>query len=431
MLIEFSVENFRIFRDKQRFTMATSTIPTSKASSNKSLTSRDSETVIHTDFRAAPYLLKHSCIFGANGAGKSMLVEAMRFMSRFVGENLQNKNRKEIDIVPFGIDEQESRKPSSFEVVFIHQNTLYQYGFAITSERVEEEWLVARSLTTQRLRQYFYRDYDEDSDSYLWEVNSSLMSGEKGQWRKITRPTALFLSTAAQFEKSGLDDVFEWIVFHFRFIFMSYGMQPDITASFFDREGWKQRFLDYLKSVGILLYDIKITEIDYFESTEYKGLPKAIQEQIRKERPNEKSYLIDFIRKRDDNKVLTLPFEAESYGNRTIFELAGPILDTLTKGYTLVIDEFNSNLHPLAFREILLMFSNPKKNVSNAQLIFSTHDVTVTEYEEIERDQIWLIEKKPDLASELYPLSSFRNRRGKLFRNDYLRGRYGGIPLIM
>ena len=426
MLVEFSVENYRIFRDKQRFTMATS-----KSSLTKSETSSNLNTVVRTDFKAAPYLLKQSCIFGANGAGKSTLVEAMRFMSILVKDSIRDPDRREINIDTFGIDEQASQKPSCFEVVFIHQNTLYQYGFAITSERVEEEWLVGRSISTQRLRQYFYRDYEKDSDSYHWEVNSSLIPGEKGYWRKITRPTALFLSTAVQFEESGLDDVFDWIGFHFRFIFMAYGMNPDVTASFLERVGWKQRILNYFESVGISIYDIGITEINYFETKEYRGLPPAVQEQIRKERTNDKTYLISFIRKRDDEKVLSLPFKAESFGIRAIFELAGPILDTLNKGYTLVIDEFNSNLHPLAFREIILMFSNPEINLKNAQLIFSSHDVTVTEYEEIGRDQIWLVEKKPDLSSELYPLSSFKGRRGKLFRNDYLRGRYGGIPLII
>ncbi len=148
MLIEFSVENFRTFRDNQRFTMATS-----KASANKSSMLESSDNVVQTGFSAAPYVLKQACVFGANGSGKSTLVEAMRFMSIFVDECLLNTNKKEIEIAPFGIEEPESRKPTSFEVVFIHRNTLYNYGFAISRERVEEEWLVARSHATQRVRQ--------------------------------------------------------------------------------------------------------------------------------------------------------------------------------------------------------------------------------------------------------------------------------------
>lgn len=431
MLVEFSVENYRVFRDKQTFSMVTSKASANSSSAKNLLTNNAPSSVVHTKFKAAPYVLTQSCTFGANGAGKSTLVEAMRFMSKFVFDCLGSANRKGIDVTPFGIDEPESRKPTSFEVVFIYENRLYQYGFRITRERVEEEWLVARSLSTQRLRQYFHREYDEDSHSYHWEVNPALMPGEKGHWRNITRPAALFLSTAVQFEKSGVDDAFEWIVRYFRFIFMSHGLHPDFSASVLDRDGGKQKFLDYFKSIGIALHDIDVAEIDIYESKEYKRYSKALQEHIRKESPNDKTYRIDFVRKRADDKLLTLPFDAESFGIRTIFELAGPILETLDNGYTLVVDEFNSNLHPLAFREIILMFSNPEINLKGAQLIFTSHDVTVTEYEEIGRDQIWLIEKEPDLSSKLYPLSSFKRRRDKLFRNDYLSGRYGGIPLII
>lgn len=426
MLIEFSVENFRTFRDNQRFTMATS-----KASANKSSMLESSDNVVQTGFSAAPYVLKQACVFGANGSGKSTLVEAMRFMSIFVDECLLNTNKKEIEIAPFGIEEPESREPTSFEVVFIHRNTLYNYGFAISRERVEEEWLVARSHATQRVRQYFYREYDEKSDCYLWEVNASLMQGEKGHWRTITRPTALFLSTALQFEKSGLEGVFEWIVSHIRFAFMSQKMSPNITARYFERDGWKQKTLKFFKSVGIHLSDIDITETYFPRNSEYKPFYTAPREQSRVERPDEKSYLIDFIRKRADEKELTLRLESESLGTRLMLGLAGPILDSLDEGHTLVIDELNSNFHPLAFKEIISMFSNPQLNPKNAQLIFTSHEVTVSEFPEIGRDQIWLIEKKPDLTSNLYPLSSFKQRRNKLFRDDYLAGRYGGIPLII
>lgn len=431
MLVEFSVENYRVFRDKQTFSMVTSKASAISSSAKNLLANNAPSSVAQTKFKAAPYILKQSCTFGANGAGKSTLVEAMQFMSEFVTYCLRDTNRKEIDVTPFGIDEQESRKPTSFEVVFIHKNRLYHYGFAVTGERVVEERLASRSLSTQRIRQYFYREYDEDSDSYQWEVNHALVPGEKKYWRTMTRPSALFLSTAIQFDKSGLEDAFEWIAFNLRFIFMSHGLRPDVTAGFFKCDGWKQKFLTYFKSVGVFLHDIDVTEIDLSESSKHGRYLKRLQEQHGNDRPSEKTYLIDFVRQGSDKKLLTVPFDAESIGVQTLFEFAGPLVDTLANGHTLVIDEFNANLHPLAFREIIQMFSDPELNPKNAQLIFTSHDVTVTEYEEIGRDQIWLIEKEPDLSSKLYPLSSFKSRRDKLFRNDYLSGRYGGIPLII
>ena len=422
MLIQFSVENFRVFRDRQSFTMETS----------KSSKSIEANNVIPTNFKVAPYILKQACFFGANGAGKSTLVDAMVYMSNFVVNSLKETDQDKITVEQFGIDEEESRQPTSFEVEFIVNETLYIYGFALTKERVQEEWLVSRSVATQRLRNNFHRSYDKESKTFNWDINSSLVAGEKGYWRTLTRPDALFLSTAVQFDNSGFEDVFKWFLSKIRFLNLSNGFQPFVTARLIEhKEGWKQKFIELVNSIGIKLSDINVSEIDYLESPEFKQLPKTLQEIIMKTNPGGKSFLINFIRERNDEKRLILPLESESAGIQAIFSLAGPILETLQEGYILCVDEFNTNLHPLAFRKIISMFNDPTINKNNAQLIFTSHDVTITEDDMIERDHIWLIEKKPNLTSELYPLSKFRKRRNKAFKDDYLKGRYGAIPVII
>ncbi len=77
------------------------------------------------------------------------------------------------------------------------------------------------------------------------------------------------------------------------------------------------------------------------------------------------------------------------------------------------------------------MFSSPKTNPHQAQIIFTTHDPTVTEEECIGRDQIWLVEKGDDLASRLTPFSDYRTRDGRPFRKGYLQGRYGAVPRLV
>ncbi|MXW86325.1 MAG: ATP-binding protein, partial [Boseongicola sp. SB0667_bin_21] len=90
----------------------------------------------------------------------------------------------------------------------------------------------------------------------------------------------------------------------------------------------------------------------------------------------------------------------------------------------------NTHLHPLAFRYISRLFCSSKSNPENAQLIFTTHDPTVTEEDCIGRDQIWLVEKGDDLASRLVPFSDYRTRDERPFRRGYLQGRYGAVPRL-
>ncbi|RKZ57753.1 MAG: hypothetical protein DRR08_18150 [Candidatus Parabeggiatoa sp. nov. 2] len=73
MLIEFNVTNFRSFQETQKLSMA--------ATSAKDL---QAENTFSTKMAQLPRLLKSAVIYGANAAGKSNLINAMRFMRQFV-----------------------------------------------------------------------------------------------------------------------------------------------------------------------------------------------------------------------------------------------------------------------------------------------------------------------------------------------------------
>jgi hypothetical protein len=74
-------------------------------------------------------------------------------------------------------------------------------------------------------------------------------------------------------------------------------------------------------------------------------------------------------------------------------------------------------------------------NSKGAQLIFATHDVTLMDPQLFRRDQLWLVEKNPQGASELYSLYDFKESEGgarprstEAFVRNYLAGRYGAVP---
>ena len=49
--------------------------------------------------------------------------------------------------------------------------------------------------------------------------------------------------------------------------------------------------------------------------------------------------------------------------------LTGPILDVIENGYTLVVDELDSKLHPNLVCKIVSLFNSNEFNKKNAQLI--------------------------------------------------------------
>lgn len=423
MLIEFSVENHRAFRERQTFSMVAS------AAVERSGLGRAAQ----THFTAVPFALREACLFGANGSGKSSLIDAMNFMIRFVRNSFRNEAGQSIVLEPFAFHSEWRSRPSEFEIIFINDAVLYQYGFRVSRERVLEEWLFARPQETGRDRQLFTRIYVSETDRYEWNLNSTYLKGERESWKSQTRPEALFLTTAVQLNAEVLKGAYEWFAKRFR----TYSMSPDVmqgsfyTQSRFADTGWKERVVKFLKRADVSLNDIEVEENSLFEQPSFAAYPTRLQELIKEEAPDAKEYAVSFIRHDEKNNPIPLPLLEESSGTKALFELAGPILDVLENGYTVVIDELNSGLHPLAFQYVIGLFCDSHTNPNNAQLIFTTHDTSVTERNLIGRDQIWLVEKGADLAARLIPFSDFKTRDERPFQKGYLQGRYGAVPRIV
>ena len=127
----------------------------------------------------------------------------------------------------------------------------------------------------------------------------------------------------------------------------------------------------------------------------------------------------------------------ESAGSKKLFELAGPIINTLLKGKVLVIDELDAKMHPLISRHIVDLFNNPEKNPKNAQLIFSTHDTHLLSSSVLRRDQIWFTEKDEREETDVYSMKDIllpdgsKPRSDSNFEKNYIMGRYGAIPFIL
>jgi len=107
-----------------------------------------------------------------------------------------------------------------------------------------------------------------------------------------------------------------------------------------------------------------------------------------------------------------------------------PWLHTLEEGFTLVIDELDTSLHPVLVRNLVDSFHNLDLNSQNAQLVFNTHDTTLLDSSLFRRDQVWFVEKDNAGASHLYPLLEFSPRKNEALAKGYLQGRYGALPFI-
>jgi AAA15 family ATPase/GTPase len=86
----------------------------------------------------------------------------------------------------------------------------------------------------------------------------------------------------------------------------------------------------------------------------------------------------------------------------------------------------------LLARKLIQYFQHPSNNTTGAQLIFATQDATLMDSALFRRDQLWLVEKNREQASECFSLYDFdeRPRNTEALQRNYLAGRYGGIPIF-
>jgi AAA15 family ATPase/GTPase len=128
MLIEFSVGNYRSFKDKVTFSMVAANL----VSNDKSL-DENNVFIIDKELR----LLKSAAIYGANASGKSNLAKALYFMKWFmVNSSKETQSTDKIDVEPFRLSTETEREPSYFELVFLMGGQKYRYGFEVSRERV-------------------------------------------------------------------------------------------------------------------------------------------------------------------------------------------------------------------------------------------------------------------------------------------------------
>lgn len=145
------------------------------------------------------------------------------------------------------------------------------------------------------------------------------------------------------------------------------------------------------------------------------------------------------IFKDDKNKkIATMAAELfESYGTIRFVTIFPLVLKAVLTGGTLIVDEFDASIHPMALMNIINIFHNDDINTKHAQLIFNTHNPIFLNSNIFRRDEIKFVERDDDThLSVIYALSDFGTTGDKGVRkhDDYMQhyfvSEYGAIKDI-
>ncbi len=415
MLKSFSIANFRSFKDKTTLTLEART---SGADLKEAIFEHNGKSY-----------LKCLALYGANASGKSNLVRAFFVFRQMVLTSLLNSiSGQPFPVQPFLLNTKTGLSPSFFEIEVYWDGALFVYGFEINQKEVKREWL--RQYATVKPRELFARNGKEIT---INQVHFKEAASHKDNLRENVLFLSLLASLNIEIAKKVVEAIksIEIVDATQRGATMEFSMKK-----FTDNAEYRKLMLDFVIESDFGIIDIKSSERKASRDELLKKIPPQFAPLLPNQGGEFSERDIKAIHKvfdenqREAGTALFDFFTQTSTGTQQVFALAGPFVDVLLKGKTLVIDELDASLHPLMCRFFIKKFYSRETNYKNAQLIFTTHDISLLDSEILRRDQIWFAEKNKLAATELFSLANLSERKNVSFEKRYLEGRYGALPYI-
>lgn len=405
MLIQFNFGNFRSFKGETCLDMTAGAVR---------------EYPWHVISAGSEKLLPVCGIWGANASGKSNILKALRFMALYVlrsfgfGGDLQN-HQVHMMSTPFLFDKVSSEEPGMFEAVFIpdhEKGWAFQYGFTLGPHGVEEEWLNYRTKTAKAYKRIFTR--------HGMDVQVEKRTISQADLKRLIPslyPEVLLVSLGAKLKIELLREVYDWF--------------SRISVTNFGNPG-EDEFLSHVAPDRFLTREVQERVLHFLSGFDSSIIDFKVQKLPDESNDGALHFHIGTIHGTKNGDEVEIPMREESDGTQKMFALYQHMLNALSSGGLLVVDELDSKLHPLLQRVIVQEFIKERLNPNHGQIIFTVHDPWILSSKLLRRDEVWFTEKGKEGESSLFSLADFREEKGEYqnFELNYLLGRYGAIPDI-
>lgn len=461
MLIRFNVKNFLSFSTRddsqaQEFSMIAGKV-------------RNKKNHLYDDGKLK--LLKFAAVYGANASGKSNLIKAIDFMKNTILTGLPKGHTEQYcKVDPINRD-----KASYFELELLLNDHYYAYGFEVILNKSQfvAEWLVEltpdgneKIVFTREIRTGAFDAGEIFKDKQFKEKLNLYADDIKND------ESALLLSVMNQYKKNLYSvhqeallfkNIYEWFLLC---LDINYPDSPISNYSYMANSANIDEVCRMISAfgTGITSYQVVPVPVEKIVSK----LPKFIVEDIsdKLEQATSKNRIslseppkpedatdrkFSFImRSKEDFFIIesdldgqligkTIQFShgeknvlfnlnEESDGTIRILDLIEVLINT-TGNKVYLIDELDRCLHPslsYKFVETFLQFAAQR----NIQLIVTTHESRLMDFDLLRRDEIWFVNKDNSGQSDIYSLEEYNSRFDQKIDKAYLEGRYRGVPIF-
>lgn len=430
MLLEFKTKNYKSFVEKSSFSMVAAPKQTGLDYS-----------LMKTKIKGKEIKgLSSSVIYGPNAAGKTNIIGAMDVLRAIVLRgNIRNSEEKSspnpaaaaLELIPN--NNEEEKKPVFFSIEFYEEEKEEKFIILYELEIdlgvfLEEKY--SRKIVTENLfvngEPIFQRtdDLHIGNMKVIKEYLSDAMEKNVESISEIAKNSLiqdeLFLTNGFKliFSQKFTKLIVDWFTNKFMVIYRADSMQ--LIKRFADPKR-KAVYVEKTTDKAAKLFGINSNVVGYV---------------VNEDEPDAKLYSV--FQNTKNKKSAAIAAEIfESYGTIRFINMFPLVIKAIQTGGTLVVDEFDASIHPMALMSIINVFHNDDINIHHAQLIFNTHNPIFLNSNLFRRDEIKFVERDDEShQSILYALSDFGTtgdkgvRKHEDYMGKYFISQYGAIKDI-
>lgn len=424
MLLEFRTKNYKSFRDELVFSMVPA--PKQKGLDYSILRQK----IGNKEHKA----LCSAVLYGPNASGKTNIVGAMdTFKSIVLRGNLRNDDDKgslnkaahRLELIPNLT--LSAPEPVSFSIRFVAAELVITYSFSADLGRfldsshrrrvVQETLTVNDSVIFQRDEGLSIQNLNVIK-RYLPDALEANLEGAKKLSRGNLSEEELFLMNGfkTMFSAQFVSLITSWLEKQFIIIYHANTVET-VQPTANPKHG--KFYVNPLLSDAASCFGLNSNNIGFAVDND-----------------GDEPRLYSLFTNQDSvGKNVLMPAEFfESYGTIRFINLFPLLASAMQSGGTLVVDEFDASIHPMALMNIINIFHNDEINRNNAQLIFNTHNPIFLNSNLYRRDEIKFVERDDESHNSIhYSLSDFGTtgpsgvRKNEDYMRNYFVDRYGAI----
>lgn len=347
-------------------------------------------------------------LYGPNASGKSNALRAVTATTSFVQYSFTLSPNSAIPLFnPYAHNDWWDH-PTKITIEYegqLEQNTspnVFRYELHIGNKRTKFSTEVSYESLSYAPRGKFRRIFERQQQEFTFGREFGIRSGD---WRiQSIRPNASVISTLAHLNHKLSIDLILWL----------HGLQTNIMGLDKASVGLNKALSFYAQNPDLLSrLNNELSRLDLgLEEMNIHGV--------------DTDPIVTFKHFGLDCDIV---LAQESAGTRRFIEMFPMLQFVLDVGAVAVIDELDTDIHPLLIPEIFRWFYDTQRNPKGAQLLFSAHNPAILDA--LEKEQVFFSEKPSGKPTRIYGANEIKGlRREPSLMKKYLSGELGAVPHI-